>query len=101
MIIEENHLPDVRGLAKVRVETEAQALRCFFEGEKSRTYGHHSLNPVPRKSVCNLSANLCKPVTLNLCENPHFSFRFRQMPADLILKLYKQYSPALVKESLL
>jgi hypothetical protein len=47
MIIEENHLPDVRGLAKVRVETEAQALQWFFEGEKSRTYGHHFLNPVP------------------------------------------------------
>jgi len=46
MIIEENNLPDVRGLAKVRVETEAEALRWFFEGEKSRTYGHHFLNPV-------------------------------------------------------
>lgn len=46
MIIEENHLPDVRGLAKVRVDTEAEALRWFFEGEKARTYGHHFLNPV-------------------------------------------------------
>ncbi|KAG0619382.1 hypothetical protein M758_4G135700 [Ceratodon purpureus] len=50
MIIEENHLPAVRGLAKIRVETEAQAVQWFFEGEKSRTYGHHILNPLSSRS---------------------------------------------------
>lgn len=50
MIIEENGLVDVRGLARPRVETEAQALKLFLEGEKGRTYGNHALNQQSSRS---------------------------------------------------
>lgn len=51
MIIEENGLVDVRGLARPRVETEAQAIKWFLEGEKARTYGNHWLNEVRRHAM--------------------------------------------------
>lgn len=47
MIIEDNQLLNVRGLAKVRVETETEALKWFQEGEKSRSFGNHFLNSIP------------------------------------------------------
>lgn len=46
MIIEENGVVDLRGLTKIQVETEAQAIKWFNEGEKQRSYGHHLLNQV-------------------------------------------------------
>ncbi|KAG0630812.1 hypothetical protein M758_1G204900 [Ceratodon purpureus] len=50
MIIEENGLIDIRGLAKIRVETEAQAIKWFNEGEKQRSYGQHLLNQQSSRS---------------------------------------------------
>ena len=52
MIIEENGLVDVRGLAKIRVETEAQAIKWFNAGEKQRSYGQHLLNQVTPRWLC-------------------------------------------------
>ena len=46
MILEENNIVDIRGLAKIRVENEMEALKLFFEGEKLRSYGRHLLNQV-------------------------------------------------------
>ncbi|XP_024372831.1 kinesin-like protein KLP1 isoform X4 [Physcomitrium patens] len=50
MIIEDNQLLNVRGLAKVRVETETEALKWFQEGEKSRSFGNHFLNSLSSRS---------------------------------------------------
>jgi len=46
MILEENNIVDIRGLAKIRVENEMETLKLFFEGEKLRSYGRHLLNQV-------------------------------------------------------
>jgi len=51
MIIEENGLVDVRGLTRPGVETEAQAMKWFLEGEKARTYANHAINQVPCNST--------------------------------------------------
>jgi len=51
MIIEENGLIDVRGLVRPHIETEAQAMKWFLEGEKARTYGNHVLNQVRHNST--------------------------------------------------
>ena len=50
MIIEENGLVDVRGLTKIRVETEAEAIKWLNGGEKQRSYGQHLLNQVIQNS---------------------------------------------------
>lgn len=47
MILEENGIVELRGLAKIRVENEAETLKLFFEGEKLRSYAHHTMNQVP------------------------------------------------------
>lgn len=57
MVIEENGLVDVRGLAKIRVETEAQGMKWFNEGEKHRSYGQHLLNQVILDSKLVLAAS--------------------------------------------
>nr|XP_024369616.1 kinesin-like protein KLP1 isoform X3 [Physcomitrium patens] len=50
MIIEESGYVYIRGLAKIPVETEAQALMCFSEGEKQRSYACHQINQVSSRS---------------------------------------------------
>lgn len=63
MIIEESGYVYIRGLAKIPVETEAQALMCFSEGEKQRSYACHQINQVTRNSKLVLlhfvSSNVC------------------------------------------
>jgi hypothetical protein len=56
MVIEENNLVDIRGLAKIRVKTEAQAMKWFNEGEKHRSYRQHLLNQVTHNSKLVLAA---------------------------------------------
>jgi hypothetical protein len=48
MILEENGLVELRGLTKMPVENEAEALKLYFEGEKLRSYSDHSLNQVSK-----------------------------------------------------
>ncbi|KAH9532915.1 hypothetical protein CY35_18G024400 [Sphagnum magellanicum] len=55
MILEENGLVELRGLTKMPVENEAEALKLYFEGEKLRSYSDHSLNQMSSRSHCVLT----------------------------------------------
>lgn len=46
MILEDNGLLEIPGLAKIPVENEAETLKLYFEGEKLRSYSNHTLNQV-------------------------------------------------------
>ncbi len=46
MILEDNGLLEISGLAKIPVENEAETLKLYFEGEKLRSYSNHTLNQV-------------------------------------------------------
>ena len=66
MFLEDNGVVEIRGLAKIRVENEAETLKLFFEGEKLRSYAHHTMNQVSELSFAMV---LCKCRVPNLCHS--------------------------------
>ncbi|CAK9220135.1 unnamed protein product [Sphagnum troendelagicum] len=55
MILEDNGLLEIPGLAKIPVENEAETLKLYFEGEKLRSYSNHTLNQMSSRSHCVLT----------------------------------------------